>query len=142
MNTEDSSISLQISCLRYYNISGGTRELEEQLKKPGVRSHVSTAVFSQRGFMCKARLDQSANDKCDGFSEARGVGKFAESLYRGLIFEHETPYILVSLVTTAFHNWFSDPSLEIYGAFKVYLRNTLFFHLFVFVHARRSFLFC
>ena len=104
MNEEDSSISLRISCLRYYNISGGTRELEEQLKKPGVRSHVPTAVFSQRGFMCKARLDQSGNDKCDGFAEARGVGKFAESLYIGLIFEHETPYILVSLVTTAYHN--------------------------------------
>ena len=104
MNAEASSISLQIPGLRYYNISGGTRELEEQLKKPGVRSHVSTAVFSQRGFKCKARLDQSANDKCDGFAEARGVGKFAESLYRGLIFEHETPYTLVSLVTTAYHN--------------------------------------
>ena len=111
MNAEDPSISLQISCLRYYNISGGTRELEEQLKKPGVRSHVSTAVFSQRGFKYKAHLDQSGNDKCDSLAEARGVGEFAESLYRGLIFEHETPYILVSLVTTAFHN--SDFQIQV-----------------------------
>ena len=63
------------------------------------------------GFKYKAHLDQSGNDKCDSLSEARGVGEFAESLYRGLIFEHETPYILVSLVTTAFHN--SDFQIQV-----------------------------
>lgn len=44
-----------------------------------MRSHVSPAVFSQRGLEYKDRLNQSANDKCDSYAEAGGVGKFAES---------------------------------------------------------------
>ncbi|PFX25350.1 hypothetical protein AWC38_SpisGene10049 [Stylophora pistillata] len=82
------------SCLTDHNIPEGTRELEEQLEKQDVRSRVSPAVFrSQSGLECKDRLNQSANDKCDSYAEARGVGKFAESLCRGLIFQHETPHI-------------------------------------------------
>ena len=110
MNEKNPSISLRNPSVEFPvwhnvdNIPGGTREWEEQLEKQDVRSRVSPTVFSQHGLICKDCLNQSANDKCDSYAEARGVGKFAESSCRGLIYQHETPHIQVSLATLILHN--------------------------------------